>query len=209
MKPARALALMQDVPVASGQPAVSAASGVSVRINPARDVATALAAEWQALSAHASEVNCFAEPWFVAAGLRHLAAEDVLLAEARDTNGMLVGVMPLCVAEVYGRLPVRHVENWRHHHCFLGALLVRAGVERAFWAALIAALDSSRWARGFLHVNGLVEDGPLHRGMIAAAAQLGRPAPTVHRSVRAELRSALSSADYLETTARKKKRKEL
>lgn len=169
-----------------------------------------LAGEWAALVADAAEPNAFAEPWFVAAGLRHLAAgDDVRLLAVRDRGGRLSGVLPLCVRPTYGRLSVRHVENWRHHHDFLGAPLVRAGEEAAFWAAVIDHLDRAPWAAGFLHVTWLAEDGPVRRGLAAAAQAKGRAAPIVHRSVRAMLASALSPQSYYEITVRKKKRKEL
>jgi CelD/BcsL family acetyltransferase involved in cellulose biosynthesis len=164
--------------------------------------------EWQKLADSASEPNCFQEPWFAAAGLEHLTEDrDIRLVEVRD--GELIGVLPLCVRTDYGRLPARHVCNWRHHNDFLGAPLVRRGREKDFWGTLIGHLDRAGWAPGFLHVNGLVERGPVHRGLVEAASALGRPAPVVKRQVRAALASSLSPERYLETNVRKKKRKEL
>jgi CelD/BcsL family acetyltransferase involved in cellulose biosynthesis len=121
----------------------------------------------------------------------------------------LLGLLPLCIDAPYGRMPVRHVLNWLHFHSFLGAPLIRAGHEQSFWEAALEALDADRWARGFLHVQGLGENGPAHRGLIAAAQALGRPCDTVHRAERALLASTLSAQDYYERTVRKKKRKEL
>jgi CelD/BcsL family acetyltransferase involved in cellulose biosynthesis len=56
---------------------------------------------------------------------------------------------------------------------------------------------------------GLVEHGPVHRGLVAAAASLDRPCDTVHRSERAFLESHASPAEYYEQAVRKKKRKEI
>ncbi len=167
-----------------------------------------LIAEWTALAARAAEPNAFAEPWFVAPSLEHLRHEAVRLVEVRE-NGRLIGIVMLGVERHYGRLPIPHVENWRHHHHFLGAPLVAAGAEESFWRALLDHLDDSVWAPNFLHVHGLVEGGPVTRGLQSAAAALGRPCPSVHREVRAALATTLSPTAYYEANVRKKKRKEL
>jgi len=65
------------------------------------------------------------------------------------------------------------------------------------------------WAQGFLHVDGLVEDGPVHRGLIEASDARGVACDIVHRTERALLESTLSPEQYYERTIRKKKRKEL
>lgn len=179
-----------------------------VRVRGPQDIDPGLVAEWQALADRASEPNCFQEPWFVRAGLAHLATEgDVRLIEVRD--GELIGLIPLCVRSSLGRIPAPNVQNWRHHNDFLGTPLVRAGREPDFWAALLGFLDGADWARGFLHLNGLVEGGRVHAGLVAAAAALGRPAAIVQRQTRAELQSDLTPGAYFEQTVRKKKRKEL
>ncbi|MGZ8286769.1 MAG: GNAT family N-acetyltransferase [Allosphingosinicella sp.] len=168
----------------------------------------AFLAEWQRLARDAAEPNSFQEPWFVAAGLEHLTEDcDIRLVEVRD-NG-LIGVMTLCIRNDYGRLPATHVRNWRHHNDFLGTPLVRRGREVDFWQALLGHLDRAEWAPGFLHINGLLEQGPVHAGLVEAASALGRPVPVVQRHVRAALASSLSPEQYLETNVRKKKRKEL
>ncbi|WP_324749759.1 GNAT family N-acetyltransferase [Sphingomonas sp. LY54] len=185
-----------------------AVDGFVVRECIVRTVPEELAAEWQALAEVAAEPNCFAEPWFVAAGLRNLAESEIRLVEVREA-GRLIGVLPLCAARDYGRMRVAHVENWQHYHDFLGTPLIRGGAEQAFWSAILAHLDGADWAPAFFHMSGLVEDGPVHRGLEAAARALGRGCPLVHRTVRAELASSLSPAAYYESHVRKKKRKEL
>jgi CelD/BcsL family acetyltransferase involved in cellulose biosynthesis len=167
-----------------------------------------LAAEWQALAGRASEPNAFAEPWFVAPSLKHLRDEAVRLVEVRAST-RLTGLIMLGVERQYGRVPMPHVQNWRHHHLFLGTPLIAAGEEEAFWAGLLDHLDGSRWAPNFLHVHGLGEDGPVLRGLQASARVLGRETAIVHREVRAFLQSELPPQAYYETTVRKKKRKEL
>ncbi len=168
---------------------------------------------WAQLAASAAEPNAFAERWFVEPSLRHLTLPlDLKIIEVwnegEERSGLL-GLLPVHVPVGYGRIPVRHVQNWTHFHCFLGTPLVRAGREKAFWVAILRHLDEQRWAAGFLHLKALVEDGPVHRGLVAAASELGRPCHIVHRSERAFLQSTLSPQAYYERTVRKKKRKEL
>lgn len=160
--------------------------------------------EWTALADHASEPNAFAEPWFVGPSLAHLRDEKVRLLEVRDQD-RLIGVAMFGVERGYARLPLAYVQNWRHHHVFLGAPLVAAGREADYWRALLDHLDAARWAPNFLHLHGLVEDGPL----LAALRATGRSCAVVHREIRAALASDLSPTAYYETVVRKKKRKEL
>lgn len=168
----------------------------------------ALRAEWTALVDRASEPNAFAEPWFISPSLRHLSDGEVRLAEVRD-GGELIGVLPLVVEQGYGRVPVRFVQNWRHHHHFHGAPLVAAGRERDFWRALLTGLDGEGWAPGFLHLRDLTEGAPLHDALTAVAAELWRPTHIAYREVRALLQSDLPPEDYYQQAVRKKKRKEL
>lgn len=195
-----------DGPVA---PAVRSQSGLAARFSNSGDDDERLGAAWRALAGEAAEPNSFAEHWFAAAGFAHLrGAEDVRLFQLWEGDA-LVGVAPLVVVPRYGRVPIAYVQNWKHDNGFLGTPLVRAGHERIFWAELLAALGAAGWARGFLHFNGLVEGGPVHGGLIEAAAALGRPCDVVNRRVRALLASQLSPEAYYADTVRKKKRKEL
>lgn len=184
------------------------AATLAVRERFARALNAPFLAEWQALAETASEPNAFQEPWFATAGLQHLTGDqDIRLVEVRDDE--LIGVIPLCVRNDYGRLPAAHVRNWRHHNDFLGTPLIRKGREADFWGALLGHLDRSDWAVGFLHINGLLERGPVHEALVEVASALGRRVPIVKRRVRAALASPLSPERYFETTVRKKKRKEL
>jgi CelD/BcsL family acetyltransferase involved in cellulose biosynthesis len=180
-----------------------------VLVHRAADAIADLAPEWAALAAAPSEPNPFAEPWFVAASLAHLAGDRPLrLLEVRRA-GRLIGVMIVSVESRYGRTPVAFTQNWCHHQAFLGTPLVAPGEEQCFWSAVLAALDEADWAPGFLHLRGLVESGPVHRGLTAAAAAFGRAAPVVNREVRAFLESDLGPAAYYAQAVRQKKRKEI
>jgi CelD/BcsL family acetyltransferase involved in cellulose biosynthesis len=198
---------MSRIAIESGradEASVRAATGVRVLVRPAATALAALAGEWTALAANASEPNPFAEHWFVAASLPNLAAgREVRLMEARR-GARLIGLIPVAVESGYARLPVRLVQNWYHDHMFLGTPLVAAGEEAAFWAAILDTLDRAPWASSFLHLRGLVEGGPVHRALAAAR----RPA-IVHRRVRAFLASDLTPQAYYERAVRQKKRKEI
>lgn len=167
---------------------------------------------WDDLARAASEPNVFAERWFVAAGVANLPQGEgarMLRVWRGAPGGELIGLFPFAILPRYGRLPLRHVQNWLHHHSFLGTPLLRAGQEQAAWTAILTALDQTPSAVGLLHINGLVEAGPVHRALIAAAAALHRPCDVVHRIERALLQSELTPVAYYEATVRKKKRKEL
>lgn len=165
-------------------------------------------AAWDDLAAHAAEANCFGEGWFLEASRALLQSADAQLLTVYDGD-RLIGALPLVLDPEYGRMKLVHVETWLHYHSFLGTPLLRRGEEIAAWTAMLAALDASRWSKGLIHLTGLVEHGPAHVALLAAAKALGRPCSTVHRIERAALASDLSPTDYYEAHVRKKKRKEL
>lgn len=183
------------------------ATGTRVEVMALTSPDPAFTDAWDALAADAAESDVFAERWFAEAG-RHLLPPCVRLLAVRR-NGQLIGLMPVIRAARYGRIPLRHTENWTHHHRFLGAPLLRRGHEAEAWCALLTTLDTDPAAGALLHVSGLVEQGPAHRGLIAAAHSLNRPCDTVHRIERAMLATDQSPDDYYAATVRKKKRKEL
>jgi CelD/BcsL family acetyltransferase involved in cellulose biosynthesis len=194
-------------PLVEAEPAP--AGPLNVEIRPAREMPLAWQRAWDALADAASEPNVFAERWFVSAGIRHLLPGGGTWIVSVWRGRALIGLLPVGIERRYGRTPVAHVENWAHHQCFLGTPLIRRGEEASFWREVLTALDDAPWARGFFHMTGLVEDGPVHRGLAEAAASLGRPCAIVHRSSRALLESSLSPRAYYEQAVRKKKRKEL
>lgn len=181
-----------------------ATGDVRTLVHPARSVLDTLAEDWTRLAADAAEPNVFAEHWFVAASLPTLAqGREVRLLEVRR-GARLIGLLLVEVKTGYARLPVRFVGNWLHDQAFLGTPLVMVGEEEAFWRAALAALDAAPWAPNFLHLAGLVEGGPVHRGLVAA-----RRATIVHRRLRALLESGLAPEAYYQAAVRQKKRKEL
>jgi CelD/BcsL family acetyltransferase involved in cellulose biosynthesis len=189
------------------------APGIHVELRAIDDVPEDWNAHWDQLAASASEPNAFAERWMMEAAARHLRPPDEtrLIAVWSGIGGgrQLIGLMPVRIERGYARLPLSFAQNWRHHHNFLGTPLVAAGRECAFWSAVLGVLDEADWAKGFFHLNKVVEDGPVHLGLREAAARLGRPCDVVLRSERALLESALAPEAYYEAAVRKKKRKEL
>lgn len=193
------------------EPARTAGSRAEVR--PLADRASAIGAAWDDLVAHAAEPNVFAERFFVQAAAANLpqgvGTRTILVWSGGAGPDRLIGSFPFAVAPRYGRLPLRHVISWTHHHAFLGTSIVRAGHEAEAWDAILRELDGAAWAPGLVHVTGLVDGGATHRGLILAARRLGRACDVVHRTERAFLASDLSPRAYYEATVRAKKRKEL
>ncbi len=186
---------------------------LSAEVAPLAAVPAEWAWHWDGLAADAAEPNVFAERWFAEAAVRHMPPEGetrlVAIWSGAGPERCLLGLQPVRVETRYGRTPVRHVQNWVPGQAFLGTPLVRRGHERRFWSEMLATLDAAPWAPGFLHIAGLVEDGPVHRTLSAAAARRERPCDTVHRARRALLEAGLSPDAYYEAAVRKKKRKEL
>lgn len=163
---------------------------------------------WRDLARHAAEPNCFLHPWFMLPSLKHLSdGADIRIAMVMAGRAM-IALMPVVIAQRYGRMPASHVENWVHGQSFLGTPLIRTGHETEAAAALISLFDGHDWARGFLHITHIAEHGPVHQGFIAAAAARGRPCDTVNRRSRALLESELDADAYVDRAIRGKKRKE-
>ncbi len=160
--------------------------------------------QWLDLAAHASEPNPFAECWFMRAAITHLGCgeDDRMLAVWQSQR--LIGLIPLTHAARYGRIPVKHVKNWTHYHCFYGGPLVRAGSEPAFWAAALSHLDATPRSPSFLHIVGFDPTSPSFAALAGT-----RTCDIVQRTSRAMLASSLDARAYYETHVRAKKRKEL
>jgi CelD/BcsL family acetyltransferase involved in cellulose biosynthesis len=159
---------------------------------------------WIDLADNASEPNPFAEYWFMRPAICELNPSPESRMVGVWQERLLIGMIPVMLAQRYGRMPIRHVENWVHYHCFYGVPLVRKGAEDAFWEAMLDLLDGSDWAKAFLHVVGMDSGGPVLAGLNRV-----RRSDIVHRTWRATLCSSLSPSAYYEANIRQKKRKEL
>jgi CelD/BcsL family acetyltransferase involved in cellulose biosynthesis len=191
----------------SGAAPAYAVREIAVRIP--SDIPARLRTDWQALASAAAQPNSFAECWFVEASLACLTPEGGVRLLAVRRGGLLIGVALFAPSPRYGRVPLRHIQIWRHHNHFFGPPLIRRGEEVAFWTAVLSALDEAPWAAGFLHVSGIIDNGPVHRALAHAAALSGRTCPVVHRKRRPLLESSLSAEDYYNRNVSAKRRSEL
>ena len=195
-----------------GSPDGLAVAGARAVFLPVSAIDADLVGAWTELAARASEPNIFYEHWFLRPGLEqfdhHPDLQVFLLWSGEPGHSQLLGLVPLGPANRFGRLPVRHVENWLHHNCFLGSPLVLQGAEQIFWELLLVALDNGDWP-GFLHINGLTIGGPLDRALRAVCGEQKRHCDLVHSEARALLQGHCTAEEYEQTHIRKKKRKEL
>lgn len=169
----------------------------------------ALKLAWDDLAADAAEPNAFSESWFLSPALEQFDPLGRVQMFTLWDAGRIVALMPIASQPQYGRWPVPHVQNWLHHNAFLGAPLVRAGYERAFWAALLALLDAQPGQALFAHFNCLAVGGPLAVALDEVCRDHHRRCALVHREERALLAGDVTPEAYFEAAVRGKKRKEL
>jgi CelD/BcsL family acetyltransferase involved in cellulose biosynthesis len=175
---------------------------------PWRDMAGDVVA-WDALALCAAEPNPFFESWYLLPALAAFDPAGAVSLLRFTADGDLAGLMPIARPRRYYRHPLPHLSSWLHPNCFLGAPLVAAGLERAFWRALLAWADCHAGAALFLHLAHMPLQGPLHDALGDVLAEQGRKAALVHREERALLSSHLAPDAYFEGALSGKKRKEL
>ncbi|KQM13096.1 cellulose biosynthesis protein CelD [Novosphingobium sp. Leaf2] len=163
---------------------------------------------WDALTQVVSEPNPFFESWYLLPSLRHLGDASIHILRF-EQDGKLAGLMPIVRARRYYRWPVPQLSSWLHANCFCGVPLVTRGAEAAFWRAALAWGDDHAGTGLFLHLRGIVLDGPVHAALRVVAKDQGRQVELVHAEERAMLASDLSPDAYLEASLNGKKRKEL
>ncbi len=164
---------------------------------------------WDALALCAAEPNPFHESWYLLPALRALDPTGTVALLRFEFDGELAGILPLRRESRYYRWPIPQLAGWVHPNCFLGAPLVAAGLEQAFWRALLAWADAHAGAGLFLHLAQIPLEGPLCEALRAVLTEQDRLAALVHREERALLASALSPEAYFEASMSGKKRKEL
>lgn len=166
-------------------------------------------AAWDTLALCAAEPNPFFESWYLLPSLEAFDPAGAVRLLRFTAGGDLAGLMPIARPRRYYRHPLPHLSSWLHANCFLGAPLVAAGFERAFWRALFAWADRHAGAAMFLHLAHMPLRGPLHDALAEVLAEQGRRAALVHREERALLSSRQSPEAYFEAALSGKKRKEL
>lgn len=166
-------------------------------------------AAWDRLATRASEPNPFYERWYLLPSLQALDPQGTVRLLRFEVGGVLAGLLPIKFERRYYGRPIPHWRGWAHDNCFLGAPLVAAGQETAFWRALLSWADQQGGAGLFLHLAHLPLEGPLHAALTTVLSEQRRLGALVHREDRAMLRSDLAPDAYLEQSLSGKKRKEL
>ncbi|MFM5923186.1 MAG: GNAT family N-acetyltransferase [Novosphingobium sp.] len=164
---------------------------------------------WDALAVCAAEPNPFHESWYLLPALRALDPAGSVRILRFDVDGDLAGLIPVRHENRYYRWPIPQLCGWLHGNCFLGAPLVAAGLEKAFWRAFLTWADAHAGRAVFLHLGAMPLDGPVYRGLQAVLEEQDRLAGLVHREDRAMLASPLSPEAYFDASLSGKKRKEL
>lgn len=159
---------------------------------------------WIDLAFNAVEPNPFAEHWFLRPAIEQFLGGTQAKMIGVWQENELIGLLAVTTSQRYGRLPVSHVQNWLHYHCFYGAPLIRKGREALFWHTILNMLDDAPWAPNFLHLAGVDPHGAAFRSLCAA-----RPTDIVHRSERAMLQTSMNPDSYLAENLRAKKQKEI
>jgi CelD/BcsL family acetyltransferase involved in cellulose biosynthesis len=190
-----------------GRAAPPRRTDAGIRVVAVGELGERLGATWDALSARAGEPNVFARRWFLAPSLAHIAASNTGELVALMRGEAAIGLVPLARKRLYGPIPVSHLADWTHPNMFLAGATFARGEERAGWSALLASLA----ARGehYALFGPLDRDGPVARGLVAAAAEAGLACRLVRQENRALLDSDLPSEAYWQAALPGKKRKEL
>ncbi len=169
----------------------------------------AYCAQWDRLSALATEPNVFVERWYLCAALQALDSGDQVYLATIWRADEMIGLVPIYCEVRYAGLLVRTVHNWLNHNAFLGTPLVAPSKETLFWTAMLSYLDRENFGALFAHFKGCTLSGRLAKALEDVCRQQRRRIALVHREERALLERGLSSEAYLEATLRGKKRKEL
>jgi CelD/BcsL family acetyltransferase involved in cellulose biosynthesis len=147
------------------------------------------AAAWSALTRAASADNPFASDYFTRAVLTHFdpGARARLFIVTGD-DGAWIGALAAEPAAHFGRMPMPHWRGLLNANQFVGGPLVRRGQERAFWAALLPALDPMAGAA--LALPMLAEDDRVTQALIEHCVDTGRAVRVTRRIQRAMMRPA-------------------
>ena len=122
---------------------------------------------WDALSARAGTPNPFFEPWYLLAGLARFDPQERICIAALMRGNVPEALVPVQRARRYGRHPLPHLAVWLHANAFLGAPLVAAGAEEAFWEALLDWADRHAGTAAFFHIAALPLENVLAEALLA------------------------------------------
>lgn len=127
--------------------------------------AASLLPRWDALYHDSAEQNVFHAPWMLWPALQRLAPPQLRIACAFDESGGLIGLLPIAPRATYARLPVAHVETWRHEYAFYAAPLLKRGQEALAMQRLLDAAAQHPSRPAFLRMTQLDEAGPSVRAL--------------------------------------------
>jgi CelD/BcsL family acetyltransferase involved in cellulose biosynthesis len=164
---------------------------------------------WDVLTLQAAEPNPFCESWFVLPAAQALDPGKAIQLLRFESSGRLAGLVPVTRQRRYYGRPIPHLATWVHDNCFLGAPLVAAGDERAFWIALLDWADRHAGSALFLHLRRMPLTGPVLGALQEVLQETGRQSALVQHEERALLASSLDAEAYFEASLTAKKRKEL
>jgi hypothetical protein len=163
-----------------------------------RTLDAAAIARWDDLARATAEPNPFYESWHLLPSLRLFDPDGEVELLCLESDGRLVGLLPLRHERRYYGHALPHWGNWLHANIFLGSPLVAHGFEAAFWRQALSWCDGNTGTALFLHLSKVPGEGPLAQALVRVLDESRRPAATVMREERAMLRSDLSAEAYLE-----------
>lgn len=179
-------------------------SAVRLKSLPLSDVTERDVAAWTELAGTAVEPNVFFEAPYVLAAHRALREPGVRLLVVADGDRWLAA-LPVRRVHRWHRMPLRVLGTWLHKYCYLGTPLVAAGREEEAARHLVRGL---RPHGGPAALELLIADGPVMAALAGAFRSEGVATAVWDRYARASL-DRRPQPDYIETTLRSKRRREL
>ena len=165
--------------------------------------------DWEALARRASTPNPFYEHWYLLPSLAAFDPSGDVRLGVYVAGGKLCGLVPIARSDSYHGRHLPHLAAWVHPNIFSSNPLVAAGMERAFWSALLGWLDAEAGSAWFFHLRLVSAGDPLITAFAELCGSEGRAMRKVLAGQRAELRSKLAPEAYLAQAMTTKARKEL
>lgn len=132
---------------------------------------------WAALGLQAASGNIWAADWLIAPQLEAAGRGVRLAVVAQEHSGAWIGALPVAASTIPGGWPVPVLRSQPSIVGGTGAPLVRAGAERAFWAALLGHLDHSPGLATGLLAEAMPQD---HPATLALASLCAKQSRTLH-----------------------------
>lgn len=172
--------------------------------------ANAILPRWDALYGDSAERNVFFAPWNLQAALDRFADRGVRLACGFDggPDAPLLALAPVAPAKTYARLPIAHLEIWRHDYSFYDAPLLKKGREIDAVNALLAAANAHASGPNFLRLRSIDAEGSVARALFECARNVRRAAYIAEKRPRAMIRGGFEASTYIAQNINAKRRKE-